>query len=176
MATIRKGQRNGFRNMRIAITADYPQGGDLDGRNLLMVVANDRVNDEVEMTPENVITNPPLVRREGVKENGEKFTSFTVGVSKKQYQDIMAVANTDGDKPVFHANLMPAKDKDGKVIGLIPNTKQLGEKPKEPFNYELHKENTEIGREFRKAQREAASAKEQQAPAPEKQAEDSLEP
>ena len=85
MATIRKGQRNGFRDMRIGITADYPQGGGMKGRNLLFVVANDRVNDEVEMTPENVITNPPLVRREGVKENGEKFTSFTVGVSEQKY-------------------------------------------------------------------------------------------
>lgn len=163
MATYRNRGGRSMKSERLYIANAFEQKGktkngmEMNGYNLQVGVANDLTEDKTQ-----VITDPMLRYDTYTKADGEKGKNMTVAVSKNQYDAIMAVANTDGDKPVFHADLFP------KGSGLMLDTKTV--KPAEvPFNIEKHREVTAEARAMRAAER-AAKAAEEGAPAPEAEA------
>lgn len=152
MATIRKGMS--YKGNRIAILSAFDQTGEKQtGKNLQLVMANDLETDD-----NRVITNPSLVYKSYNDKNGKPQTWTKESYSKKQYEAIMAVANTDGTHPVFEADLMPSAN--GK--NLIVNTNTV-KHVDQPFDHEKHKERTLEVRNDRAAAaaaaREAAKAK-----------------
>lgn len=148
MATIRKGMS--YKGNRIALISAFDQKGEKQtGKNLQLVMAND-----LETDNNRVITDPSLVYKQYNDKDGKQQTWMKESYSKQQYDDIMAVANTDGTHPVFEADLMPSAN--GK--GFIVNTKTV--KPvDQPFDNEKHKERTLEVRNERAAAREAAKEK-----------------
>lgn len=148
MATIRKGMS--YKGNRIALISAFDQKGEKQtGKNLQLVMAND-----LETDNNRVITDPSLVYKTYNDKDGKPQTWMKEAYSKQQYDDIMAVANTDGTHPVFEADLMPSAN--GK--GFIVNTKTV--KPvDQPFDNEKHKERTLEVRNERAAAREAAKEK-----------------
>lgn len=164
MARFRKGQS--MNDVEMVIVGDFKQKGGMNGRNLHMVVANDYNIDGSKKEPQDVITNPQM-KSEFIEADGKKFKSVTTAVSAKQYDKIMENANTDGDYPKFRGAVMPEKNKDGKVVGVMPNTNKLGPKPVTGFDHALHKENTIEGTKYHKEQDAIAKAEAESAAATE---------
>lgn len=163
MATFKEGQT--MKSQRVHVVAQFDQKGpNMKGKNIAFGISND--TREMNDGPNGVITDPMLMYKTYVDKDGKKQNYFTEGYSEDQWNDILEVANMDGDSPVFVADLHPSKN--GK--GLVVNTKTL--QPTDvPFDQKRHKDNTQARRAEKKAEREAKAAAQKSEP----EVEDALE-
>lgn len=138
---------------RLVMLAAFPQKGEHNGKpmtgyNISFAMAQDRVK-AADIEAGKGQTAPMLAYDSYKdKETGEKKLSTTRPYSKDQYDKIMQMANTKGDKPVIEASVFA---RDG---GLIVNTNTI-ETPKFKFDAEKHKANVEKSREIASKQRDA---------------------
>lgn len=88
---------------------------------------------------------PMLNYNSFIDKDGNERWYHTIPYSRSQYEKMKEVANMDGDKPAFKADLV----KSSKYGGWAINTKTL-QKTDAPFDYAKHRENTLLVRDAQK--------------------------
>lgn len=150
MATFPKGQS--MKAQRVHITGVFDQKGKgMSGKNVAFSISND-----TREPGAGAFADPMLVYDKYKDGDGNEKPTYTASYSEKQWEDIEAAANKDGDALVLEADLFPSKR--GK--GLVVNTATL-KTPDVPFDNAKHKENTLAERALRaEARKEKAAARE----------------
>ena len=140
MATFKAGQS--FKDQRVHVSQVFDQKGPgMTGKNVAFSISNDI------REPEDVITNPMLVYDKYKDARGVEKDTYTAAYSARQWADIEAAANKDGDAMVIVADLFP----NARGKGLLVNTTTL-RTPDTPFDLAKHRENTIMARETKQAQ------------------------
>ena len=154
MANFRKESKNSKEQVRLYIAAAFEQKAPMNGYNLAIGVANDLG----ARKGQNLQSAPMLAYDHYTGKDGKPGVSYTRPYSKEQYDAIMAVANTKGDKPVFKADVFPKNN------GMVVNTNTL-KKTSKPFDKAEHDKNTELAREMAAKEREAQAQAQNEAEA-----------
>lgn len=119
-----------MKNQRVYVAASYAQVGNSTGRNVALSIANDTCRDED-------IKTAPMLMYDSYERDGKQHPRYTVGYSSKQWEEMIRMANKEGDELVLVADLMPTKDHKGLMINT--NTLQT---PDEPFDKDTHRKRT----------------------------------